>query len=63
MGFYDVKKLLHRKEHHCQSEEICRGGKMCVSHMSDDTENSHMEPQKIKLQKNQLVQPGSRKRS
>lgn len=62
MGFYDVEKLLHRKEHHCQSEEICRVGKMSAT-CQMTPENSHMESQKIKLQKNQLVQPGSRKRS
>lgn len=26
-----------------------RVGKMCVSHMSDDTNNSHMEPQKKRI--------------
>lgn len=31
MGFYDDEKLLHRKEHHCQREEICRVGKMSAT--------------------------------
>lgn len=46
-----LKSFCTAKNTIARVKRSCGAGRMCVRHMSDDTNNSHTEPQKIKLQR------------